>query len=69
MWQLIGDAIGPNNYYEGDRFFPSGKYDHLFKIDLNGGDEKVLPFNNGDNPLYAAEKFIAREQISKANIE
>jgi len=28
---------------------------------LNGGDEKILPFNNGDNPLYAAENFIARE--------
>jgi len=36
---------------------------------LGNGGEKPLPFNNDDNPMYAAELFIAREGISKANIE
>jgi len=66
---LIGEAVGPNNFYEGDRYFPSGIYDNIFKVDLGGGGEKSLPFNNGDNPMAAAETFIAREGISKSNIE
>ena len=58
---MIGDAIGTNNYYEGDRFFDAGNYDNIFKVDLGGGGEKPLPFNNDGNPLMAAEMFVCRE--------
>lgn len=30
---------------------------------------KVIPFNDGDNPLEAAEKYCHREGISKGHIE
>lgn len=43
--------MGQNNQYEGDKFFPKGNYDNIFKIELGDGVERALPFNNGDNPL------------------
>ena len=66
---LIGEVMGKNKSYPGDRFFPAGDYDHIYYIELGDGVERPIPFNNHDNPLMAAELFVARESISRANIE
>lgn len=74
-WKYIGNMIsgpegdnqemfGGKKYYEGDRFFPKGNYDYVFDIEDQGGVQKKLPFNKGDNPLIASEKFLAREKWS-----
>lgn len=60
-WTEIGDVItqgggGPGGkseprYYEGDKYFPAGNYDYIFDVDDDSGAPKVIPFNDGDNPL------------------
>ena len=51
--------------YEGDRIFEAGEYDHIFDIDLGDGVYRKLPFDNGQNPSEAADKFIIREGLNK----
>ena len=48
--------------------FEAGEYDHIFDVELGDGIHRKLPFNNGSNPLTAAEKFCARENLSRANL-
>ena len=78
-WEKIGDVINPNTgagpattgakIYEGDRIFKQGEYDHIFDVDLGDGIMRKLPFDNGSNPLQAAEMFIIREGLSKSYVE
>ena len=49
--------------------FPAGEYDHVFDVELGDNVMRKLPFNNGSNVYEAAEKFMARENISRVNIE
>ena len=70
QWQLLGEVMGQNNvptkkYYPGDGVFKAGEYDYVFDVELEGGITQ-LPFNEGDNILMAAEKFIGREKLHKA---
>jgi phospholipase A-2-activating protein len=70
-WEYLGEMIGANatmgqRFYEGDKHFPQGNYDFIFDVQDDTGLPRLLPFNKGDNPLEATEKFIAREQISIA---
>lgn len=74
-WDKIGDVINPvgggisNKIYEGDRMFEAGEYDHIFDVDLGDNIIRKLPFDNGDNFLVAADKFVIREGINKAYVE
>ena len=70
QWQLLGEVMGQNpqpskQFYPGDGVFKEGMYDYVFDVELEGGMTK-LPFNEGDNILMAAEKFIGREKLHKA---
>ena len=70
QWQLLGEVMGQNpqpskQFYPGDGVFKEGMYDYIFDVELQGGMTK-LPFNEGDNILMAAEKFIGREKLHKA---
>lgn len=56
-------------YYPGDNFFPAGEYDYVFDVDDESGVPKVIPFNDGDNPLEAAERYCKREGLTKGYIE
>lgn len=49
--------------------FKAGEYDHIFDVELGDGVMRKLPYNNGANALDAAEKFICREGLSKANVD
>lgn len=75
-WELIGYVDMPSGpppettkYYEGDRLFLAGEYDHVFDVDSGDGVIRKLPFNNGGNADEAANKFCVREGFSKGNIE
>ena len=73
-WEKIGDVMNPTagleaKVYEGDRMFPAGEYDNIFDVDLGDGIMRKLPFDNGSNPLIAADKFILRESLHKAYCE
>ena len=47
--------------YLGDRFFAPGDYDYIFDVEDDSDIQKSIPFNEGDNPMEAAEKYCARE--------
>ena len=73
-WEKIGDVIsapggGTAKQYEGDRIFEAGEYDHIFDVDLGDNILRKLPFDNGSNPLVAADKFVIREGLHKAYCE
>jgi phospholipase A-2-activating protein len=75
-WELFGDVtMSPaetqpqTRYYEGDRLFEAGDYDHIFDIESGDGIIRKLPFNNGGNSDEAANKFCVREGFSKSNLE
>jgi PFU (PLAA family ubiquitin binding) len=54
--------------YDGDQYFEKGEYDYIFDVDYDGVPRK-LPFNEGENVLEAAEKFLAREGLGRAYVE
>ena len=66
-WDKIGDVVNPtvgnigSKHYEGDRIFAAGEYDHIFDVDMGDGVIRKLPYDNGSNPLEAADKFVIRE--------
>mmetsp|Transcript_2092 Transcript_2092/g.2658 ORF Transcript_2092/g.2658 Transcript_2092/m.2658 type:complete len:347 (-) Transcript_2092:367-1407(-) len=74
-WDKFGDVQMPAappkeiKYYEGDRLFEAGEYDHIFDVEIGDGVMRKLPFNNGGNYDEAANKFCIRENFGKANIE
>lgn len=83
-WDYFGEVIDPNackqeggnmgmvqapKHYPGDQMFEAGEYDHIFDVELGDNVMRKLPFNNGDNQIAAAEKFCAREQLGRANVE
>ena len=55
-------------YYPDDGVFKAGEYDYVFDVELEGGITQ-LPFNEGDNILMTAEKFVGREKLHKAYID
>jgi phospholipase A-2-activating protein len=70
----MGDVIteaGPSGvaaqskYYPGDKYFEAGNYDYVFDVDDESGVPKVIPFNDGDNPMDAAERYCKREGLTK----
>lgn len=74
-WERIGEVVGTSldqqsqgssrKYYNGDHIFPAGEYEYIFDVDLGEGITKKLPYNNTQNPLETAEKFIAREGMRR----
>jgi len=36
-------------------------YDYIFNVEMDDNVTLKLPFNQDDNPIEAAEKFLARE--------
>jgi phospholipase A-2-activating protein len=68
-WVKIGDVITEGGdappkaeprYYQGDKYFEAGLYDYVFDVDDESGVPKVIPFNDGANPMEAAEKYCMR---------
>lgn len=62
-------AVGGTKQYHGDALFAAGEYDHIFDVELGDGVMRKLPFNNGASFLEAADKFCARENISRTQNE
>eukprot|EP00398_MALV-I-01_sp_L67-1_P000986 gene986-338_t len=74
-WDCVGEVTGAEakTAYAGDQYFPAGEYDFVFDVQL--GDDDIpenrakLPFNKSDNPMTAAERFIARQKINKGFVQ
>lgn len=69
-WEYVGEALAQatgseKRHYAGDRIFPKGEYDYVFDVDINEGAPKAkLPYNEGENPLVVAERFLTRENMN-----
>lgn len=53
-WQLIGDVIGgkgqsARKFFEGDKYFEAGEYDHVFDVEDDNGITRLLPYNEGES--------------------
>jgi len=59
----------PTKSYSGDRYFAAGDYDYVFDVDNESGFPSKLPFNDGGNPLEAADKYCAREGLSRYYVQ
>ena len=71
-WIKIGDVITEGGgsgggtpkseprYYPGDQYFEAGTYDYIFDVEDESGVPKVIPFNDGGNPMDAAERYCRR---------
>lgn len=83
-WDYVGEVVDPNagaggggnmgmveapKHWAGDAMFPAGEYDHVFDVELGDNVMRRLPFNNGANAIEAAERFCAREQVGRANVD
>lgn len=76
-WEKIGEALGSagdsqkenKRNYPGDRFFPAGEYEYVFDVDLGNGDVRKLPYNNWENPLEVAEKFLTKEGLGRGYVQ
>lgn len=58
-----------SRYYPGDKYFDAGEYDHVFDVDDDSGQRKLIPYNDGGNALSSAEKYCMREGLTKGYIE
>lgn len=68
-WEYVGEVMAQaateKSHYHGDRFFPKGEYDYVFDVDVGDDAAKAkLPYNEGDNSLVVAEKFLTREGMN-----
>ncbi|KAF7725046.1 hypothetical protein EC973_000453 [Apophysomyces ossiformis] len=64
-WQKIGEVVG--GVGSGKRQIYEGKeYDYVFDIDIGAGPNGMLklPYNISQNPFDAAQKFIAKHDLS-----
>lgn len=58
----MAQATPQKKHYPGDEYFPKGDYDYIFDVDVSDDGPKIkLPYNEGDNALVVAEKFLLRE--------
>ena len=80
-WEYVGEVVDPSaggggstmsvarKSYHGDDLFPAGEYDYIFDVELGDGVMRKLPFNVDENSLVSAEKFCARENLSRSNVQ
>ncbi|CAN7940858.1 unnamed protein product [Ixodes pacificus] len=66
-WQKIGDVVGaPNSDTpQGKVTFEGKEYDYVFDVDLDDGSKMKLPYNLAEDPWFAAQAFIHRNNLSQ----
>ncbi|CAF1399682.1 unnamed protein product [Adineta steineri] len=72
-WMKIGDVVGSADSTSqgqasatGDKILFEGKYyDYVFNVELDEGVPLKLPYNISDDPWFAAQAFIHRNELSQ----
>ncbi|KAL0030698.1 hypothetical protein WJX77_002586 [Trebouxia sp. C0004] len=66
-WEKIGTVVGGpggDTVAAGNQFHEGQQYDFVFDVDVADGVPPLkLPVNKGDNPYFAADKFIERNEL------
>lgn len=67
-WSKVGDVVdNPSGDTSGDRGIIKGKsYDFVFDVEIGeDGKKEKLGFNKGENPYFAAQRFIDDNELSQ----
>lgn len=72
-WNSIGDVIGAaggTQQTSGKNLYEGKEYDYVFNVDI--ADDKPplkLPYNRGEDPWMAAQKFIHRNELPQVYLD
>lgn len=73
QWNLVGDvtgASGGDQQTSGKTLFEGQEYDYVFSVDIEDGKPPIkLPFNNGEDPYMAAQRFIHKHELPQAYLD
>lgn len=73
QWNLVGDvtgASGGDQQTSGKTLFEGQEYDYVFSVDVEDGKPAIkLPYNNGEDPYMAAQKFIHKHDLPQAYLD
>ncbi|KAL5022612.1 hypothetical protein ScPMuIL_001767 [Solemya velum] len=68
-WKKIGDVVGSSQDKEqasSKTMYEGKEYDYVFNVDIQDGVPPLkLPFNITEDPWFAAQKFIEKNQLSQ----
>ena len=69
QWQKIGHvmgATGGSSATSGKQLYNGIEYDYVFSVDIEDGAPPLkLPYNIGEDPWHAAQKFIHSNGLSQ----
>ncbi|XP_058792749.1 phospholipase A-2-activating protein isoform X2 [Phymastichus coffea] len=69
-WIFIGDVVGGNPANSSKTLHNGIEYDYVFSVDIQDGVPPLkLPYNKGQDPWVAAQKFIDDNQLSQMFLE
>ncbi|XP_039131042.1 phospholipase A-2-activating protein [Dioscorea cayenensis subsp. rotundata] len=64
QWEKIGEVVDGPGDNTGNRVFDGVQYDYVFDVDIGDGEPtRKLPYNKGDNPYTAADKWLLKENL------
>lgn len=68
LGDVVGGADGGDTVAGGSSKWHAGRqWDHVFDVDVaDGAPPLKLPYNDGENPYDAADRFLEREQLPQA---
>ena len=69
-WNLIGDVVGGTPKNSGKQLYNGMEYDYVFSVDIEDGVPPLkLPYNKGQDPFAAAQKFIHDNNLNQQFLE
>lgn len=71
-WIRVGEVMGASggtNETSGKVLYEGKEFDYVFNVDLDGEMSLKLPYNLGDDPWIAAQKFIHDNDLSQYYLE
>ena len=72
-WNALGDVVGAaggTQASSGKTLFDGKEYDYVFSVDISDTSAPLkLPYNHGEDPWLAAQKFIHRHELPQAYLD
>ncbi|XP_020250062.1 phospholipase A-2-activating protein [Asparagus officinalis] len=66
-WDKIGEVVDGPGDNTSNRVHNGVQYDYVFDVDIGDGEPiRKLPYNRGDNPYDAADKWLLKENLPLA---
>lgn len=66
---MVG-AAGGTQVTSGKKLYEGKEYDYVFDVDISDNAPKIkLPYNRGEDPWMAAQKFIHKNELPQAYLD